>query len=118
MELHKISFATISVLRNDLAEIMVDEGVDMDLAMVDEIHLSLLSIFTGSFSLLVNKTNSYSSQLDALIQFGALATIDKIAIFAPNKMARLSADFTASIPSSAKLNIQVFTCRDEALAWL
>jgi hypothetical protein len=33
-------------------------------------------------------------------------------------MAKLSADFSAEIPSSATLNIQVFINRDDAIYWL
>ena len=118
MEIHQISFAKVSILRNDLAEITVDNGVDINLKMVEEIHNCLRSIFSDSFSLLINKTNSYSTQLDALMKFGTLAAIIKIAVLAPNKLAKMSADFSATIPSSAVLNIEVFTDRDEALAWL
>jgi len=118
MGIHQISFAAVSVLSDDIAEITVDSGVDITLDMVKELHHLLLSLFSESFSLLINKSNSYSTQLDALIHFGTLPTIDKIAIFAPNKLAKMSADFSASIPSSAVLNIEVFTDRDDALAWL
>lgn len=118
MEFYTLSFGKVSILRSDIAEIIVDEGVDINVQMVDEIHHFLLSIFVNSFSLLINKTNSYSSQLDALIKFGTLSTINKIAMFAPNRMAKLSADFEADIPSSEALNIQVFSQREEALSWL
>ncbi|PKG80749.1 STAS/SEC14 domain-containing protein [Colwellia sp. 75C3] len=118
MDVHQISFAKVCVLRSGLAEITVDSGADINLEMVDEIHQFLLSLFSHSFSLLINKSNSYSTQLDALIQFGTLAAIDKIAIFAPNKLAKMSAEFSATIPSSTALNIEVFTERDDALDWL
>jgi hypothetical protein len=118
MELYELSFCKIEVLQHDIAEVIVDEGVDINIGMVDEIHRCFLSIFTHPFSLLINKKNSYSTQLDALIQFGTLRAINKIAIFAPNKMAKLSADFSVDIPSSAELNIQVFTDRAEGLNWL
>jgi len=118
MEVHQISFAKVTVLNCKLAEVIVDQGVDITLEMVEEIHQCFLTIFTNSFSLLINKKNAYSTQLDALIQFGKLAAIDKIAVYAPNKMAKLSADFSANIPSSTVLNIQVFTDREDALAWL
>lgn len=118
MELHKLSFGKVGVLRHNIAEVIVDEGVNVDLVMVEEIHHCFLSIFTHSFSLLINKTNSYSTELDALIEFGKLENIDKIAVFAPNKMAKLSADFAADIPSSAVLDIQVFPNRNDAFTWL
>jgi len=118
MEVHQISFAKVCILSTNCAEITVNSGVDINLEMVDEIHHFLLSQFNYSFSLLINKTNAYSTQLDALIQFGTLTAIDKIAIFAPNKLAKMSADFSASIPSSSELNIDVFTERDDALDWI
>jgi len=118
MEMHQISFARIYILHSKLAEIIVDDGIDINMVMVNEIHTSLLSLLDDTFSLLVNKTHAYSTQLDALIEFGTLRAIDKIAVFAPNKLAKMSADFSASIPSSAELNIEVFTDRDDALAWL
>lgn len=118
MEIYRISFAKICILHSTLAEITVDNGVDINLQMVDEIHDSLLSLFKESFSLLINKSNSYSSQLDALIHFGTLDTLNKIAVFAPNKLALMSAEFSATIPSSAALNIEVFTEREDALVWL
>ena len=118
MDIHPLSFGKIIILRDDLAEVIIDEGVDINIKMVEEIHHVLLSIFTHSFSLLINKINSYSTQLDALIHFGSLKEINKIAVVAPNKMAKLSADFSASIPSSAVLDIQVFNQREQALAWL
>jgi hypothetical protein len=118
MDIHRVSFAKIQVLSADLAEITVDHGVDINLKMVTEIHRCLLSIFRYSFSLLINKSNSYSTQLEALILFGSLDAINKIAIFAPNRYAQMSAEFSATIPSSLELNIQVFTERDEALVWI
>ena len=118
MGIHQISFAKVCVLSDGIAEITVDSGTDITLDMVNEFHQLLLSLFSESFSLLINKSNSYSTQLDALIHFGTLPPLDKIAIFAPNKLAKMSAEFSASIPSSAALNIEVFTDRDDALAWL
>ena len=118
MDFYQISFARIYMLAPNLGEVIVDGGVDINVAMVDEIHRCFSTIFTEKFSLLINKRNSYSTELEALMKFGTHAGIDKIAVFAPNKLAKLSADFSADIPSSAELNILVFTDREEALTWL
>jgi len=118
MEVHSISFGIIQLIQDDIGEVIVNEGVDIDINMVNEIHQKFLDVFEQPFSLLINKKNAYSTQLDALIKFGELSAINKIAIYAPNQLAKLSADFSASIPSSALLNIDVFTDRDAALAWL
>ena len=60
MDSYELSFGKIIILRNDLAEVIVNEGVEVDFGMVEEFHHFLLSNFTHSFSLLINKVNSYS----------------------------------------------------------
>lgn len=77
MELHEFSFGKVNILCNDLAEITVNEGAEIDTAMVNELHRLLLSLFNEPFSLLINKINSYSTKFDALTQFGQLTEIDK-----------------------------------------
>jgi len=118
MKLKKLPFININKLHTNIAELTVEEGVEVSTEMVDEIHSYLSALFASSFSLLINKSNSYSTELDALMKFGTLPAINKIAVFAPNKMAKISADFAAHIPSSKTLNIQVFTKRNDALSWL
>ena len=44
MGIHQISFAKVSVLSNDMAEITVDSGADITLDMVNELHHLLLSL--------------------------------------------------------------------------
>lgn len=118
MDLYRVSFAKLNILSNTVCEVIVDDGVNINLEMVEEIHAAFRMNFSDQFSLLINKRNSYSTELDALIQFGKLPQINKIAIFAPNKLAKMSADFSADIPSSAALNIEVFINRENALTWL
>ncbi|NRA84382.1 MAG: STAS/SEC14 domain-containing protein [Gammaproteobacteria bacterium] len=117
-ELHQFSFGQVRIFSQVLAEITVNEGAEINTEMVEELHTLLLSLFTNSFSLLINKTNTYSTKFDALTQFGQLEEINKIAVFAPSTMAKFSADFSASIPTSRALNIQVFSDQYDALAWL
>ncbi|MDP2562669.1 STAS/SEC14 domain-containing protein [Psychrobium sp. 1_MG-2023] len=106
------------MLADDIGEITVNEGTEIDVAMVEEIHMLMLSVFNDKFSLLINKVNSYSTHFDALSLFGQIDEVNKIAVYAPSKMAKFSADFSAAIPSSSALNIQVFIERDEALDWI
>lgn len=115
---HQFSFGIVRILRHDLAEITVNEGADINIKMVDELHELLFSLFTNSFSLLINKIYSYSTEFEALSHFGQLPIINKIAVFAPSKMAKFSADFAANIPSSMRLDIKVFSQREDALTWL
>ncbi|MFD2725516.1 hypothetical protein [Hyunsoonleella rubra] len=60
MKEYKLSFGTIIVLKDNLAEVIINEGVVMNEVMVDIYHDFLLSYLKAPFSLLINKKNSYS----------------------------------------------------------
>ena len=55
-----LPFATIIKLREDIAEVIINEGVEMNLDMVNQYHEYLLLHFKAPFSLLINKVNSYT----------------------------------------------------------
>ena len=65
MELHELPFARIIILHEDIAEVIIDEGVQMDSAMVDRYHGFLLSHMCAPFSLLINKVNSCTCDFEA-----------------------------------------------------
>lgn len=60
MDLYELSFAKIIILRDDIAEVMINDGVLMDVDMVAKYHEFLLAHLHAPFSLLINKINSYS----------------------------------------------------------
>ena len=72
MNSYKLSFGTINVLQNDLAELIVNEGVLIDKVMIKQFHDFLINKFKGVFGLLVNILHSYS------YTFGAQKTISKL----------------------------------------
>jgi hypothetical protein len=43
MDLHVVKFAKIIILRDDIAEVVIDENIVMNLAMVNEYHDFLMS---------------------------------------------------------------------------
>lgn len=65
MESHRLRFAEIIILNKNLAEVIIDEAIEMDLSMVEEYHAFLLSHLDSSFSLLINKRHAYGYTFDA-----------------------------------------------------
>ena len=59
MDLHELSFEKVIILREDLAEVVVNEGIEMSVEMVDEYHYFLLSHMSAQLSLLLNKINAF-----------------------------------------------------------
>jgi len=118
MNLHELSFAKIIILHDNIAEVIVDEGIVMDLRMVDEYHKLLLTHLVAPFSLLINKVNSYTYDFQAQTKLANLEEIDAMAVVAYNRVTQITTETLASYPRSKQWNLKVFSNRDEALKWL
>jgi hypothetical protein len=118
MELHELPFAKVIVLRDDIAEVMINDGVIMDIAMVEQYHDFLLTHLRAPFSLLVNKVNAYSYDFNAQEKLATLKEINAMAVVAYNRVTEITTETLASYPRNVKWNLRVFSNRDDALAWL
>ena len=118
MDLHELSFAKIIILRDDIAEVMINDGVRMNEEMVEQYHDFLLSHLRAPFSLLVNKINSYTYDFHAQEKLATLKEINAMAVVAYNRVTKLTTETLASYPRDVKWNLEIFSNRDEALAWL
>lgn len=118
MDLYELPFAKIIILRDDIAEVMINEGVQMDAGMVQQYHAFLLSHLQHPFSLLINKVNAYSYDFDAQEKLATLEEIRAIAVVAYNRVSRIATETLASFPRAVKWNLKIFSSREEALSWL
>ena len=118
MDLHELPFAKIIILRDDIAEVMINEGVRMDMAMVKQYHEFLLSHLRAPFSLLVNKINAYTYDFQAMENLCTLKEINAMAVVAYNRVTKITTETLASYPRGVKWNLKIFSNRDEALTWL
>lgn len=119
MSLHVLSFAKVISLRPNLAELVVNDGLEISGAMVDELHGYLRAAFQCPFSLLVNKINSYAYSFDAQQRFGDIPELDAVAVVAYSHMSILTTrvlqeDHYRSRP----LNLEIFQDRETAMVWL
>jgi hypothetical protein len=118
MDLHELPFARIIILREDIAEVMINDSVVMDVEMVDQYHDFLLSHLRAPFSLLVNKINSYTYDFPAQQKLATLEEINVMAVVAYNRVSKISTEALASFPRDSAWNLKIFPNRDEALTWL
>jgi hypothetical protein len=118
MNLYELSFAKIIVLRDDIAEVIINDAVVMNAAMVEQYHAFLRSILTSPFSLLINKINAYTYDFEAQLELATIGEINAMAVVAYNRITELTTESLASYPRSKKWNLQIFMNRNDALAWL
>ena len=115
---HKLSFGTINILKNNLAEVIVDEGVVMDEVMIDEYHDFLLNTLDVPFALLVNKKNSYTYTFTAQKNIVHLNEIKAIAVITKTSGAVMSTETLINVNGNINSNIKLFQERQSGLTWL
>jgi len=113
-----LSFATITKLSEDIAEVIIHQGIEINLVMVEQYHAYLLEHLTAPFSLLINKTNSYSYTFEAQLALATLKEINVMAVVAYSHAAKVSTQDLVQRPRTKPWNLEVFDNREEALAWL
>ena len=118
MDLYELPFAKIIVLEKNLAEVIVNDGVEMNGDMVAAYHDFLLTHLEAPFSLLINKVNAYSYDFDAQENLATLPEINAMAVITYNRISKISTESLAAMPRSTKWNLEIFSNRGEALDWL
>ena len=118
MHLYVLPFAKIKILTDNIAEVVIDEGIEMDMVMVDYYHEFLLSHLHPPFSLLINNINSYSYNFKAQNKINTLKEINLIAVVAYDRITMITTELLATYPRPEPWSLKIFSCRGEALAWL
>lgn len=97
----------------------MNEGVELDLAMVHQFHDFLLAQLVSPFSLLINKVNSYSYNFDAQVNIGNLTEIHAIAVIAYQHASKVNTEYLANlVPRAVIWNVTIHSNRIDALNWL
>ena len=118
MKLHELPFAKIIILREDIAEVIMNEGVEMDLRMVVQFHDFIFENLSAPCSLLINKVNSYTYSFEAQKKLGTLPQINAMGVVSYNPVTELTTNLLAAVPRKTKWNMKIFPCREKALSWL
>lgn len=118
MNLHQLSFAKIIIIRNDLAEVISNEGIELTVDMLKELYHFLDMNLELPCSLLINKVNSYNYSFDALEYFGVYKEIKATAIVVYNQVAEAVSKYSADFTRDQAWNTTIFKSRESALEWL
>lgn len=118
MKSHELPFGKIIIIRDDIAEVIINDGVEMNREMVEDYHNFLLSNLHIPFSLLINKINTYSYDFHAQEKLATLNEINAMAVVAYNQLSKIATESLKLFPRSFDWNLSTFENRDDALTWL
>ena len=80
MDICNLSFCQIKILQEDIAEVLVNEGVEIDLTMQNEYREFLNQKMKRPFSLLVNKINYYSHKFEVQQRLNTVPNVNSTAV--------------------------------------
>lgn len=118
MKEYSLSFGKIIIIDENIAEVIVDDGVEMGLQMVEEYHQFLLNHIQAPFGLLVNKVNGYSYTFEAQMKIATLPEIKAMGIVVYTNAAEQATSYLYKFHEHDKWNLRQFSGREEALIWL
>lgn len=118
MKSYDLSFGKIIPISDKIAEVIVDDGIEMDEAMIDEYHDCLISNFRSPFSVLINKINRYTYTFPAQQKLAAIEQMNAIAIVAYTPSTEHASEAVAIVPRSVEWKYRIFEDRESALQWL
>lgn len=118
MKTYDLSFGTVTLLRPDLAEVIVNEGIELDMDMVDEYHMFLSEFLKDPCGTLINKKNQYAYTFEAQLAISNLEKIKAIAVLVYSEAARVATQTLMHLPTHKHWNLKIFSERDAGLHWL
>lgn len=118
MKEYKLKMGRIIKLNDSCAEVIVDEGVEINLEMMNEYHHWIEEELTSPCSLLVNKLHSYSYSFEAIQRIGKLSKVVAIAVVIQNKPAGTTTSLLRKIQKKEHHTLKIFDKRENALKWL
>lgn len=116
MKTFNLPFGMINILKENIAEVIISEGIELDKQNVDIYHDFLLSNLEKPFSILLNKKYSYSYTFEAQKIVAGLKEMNCIAVIAYTEARKMAIKTIINI--NRPLNIKLFDCREDALSWL
>jgi len=119
---HNLSFAKINILNENIAEVIVEQGVEISLEMSEEYNDFLTEKFPENFAILVNKINQYDFSFEAKLNMASHENLMAIAVVTYDDEGKQSVENVAAMRQIDGWNLRVFNGLNlgwqEGLDWL
>ncbi|MCJ8297139.1 MAG: hypothetical protein MJK15_22330 [Colwellia sp.] len=112
---HQLSFATVNLLSDYIVEIIIADGIEVSMEMLDELDVFLSQQLNDHFVLLINKVNSYSYTFEAKMTMASHEKLIAIAVIVYKEEDQKIIDDVMSLRAIDGWNLKVFPALE--LGW-
>jgi hypothetical protein len=118
MQKFDLGFAQIYLLDDNLAEVIINEGVEMDITAIEQYHDCIDQHMSDPCFLMINKINQYTYTFDAQRHLMQLDKVKAVAVVCYTSIAEKATRFVADMPRKVTWQFEIFDNRKAALQWL
>lgn len=115
---HDLQFARLIILEKDLAEVIVNEDIEITLDNIYRLRKVLGELLIAPHYLIINKLNHYSYEFNAQLEIGKSEKLKATAIICYSDSARQTTSFLSNITKDKKWNMEIFSNKEDAINWL
>ncbi|GLX77900.1 hypothetical protein tinsulaeT_12400 [Thalassotalea insulae] len=119
---HRLSFAYFNILSDNIVEVVVDEGIEMSLEMIDECHHFIEDHFKEAFGMLINRVNNYTYSYEAKLSIASYQHLKAIAFVYYSECSKAISENLYQIRSLDQWNYRLFSGLElgwqQAFDWL
>ncbi len=117
-----LSFGTIFIIADNIAEVVINDGVTVTMEMVEEYHDALENYFKGDFALFINKVHQYNYTFEAKLTIAAHENLKAIAFIFYTPQCQEITDDLIQLRNKDGWNAKLFSGlnleRQQAMLWL
>ena len=106
---YRFNFGYIRIVSNNIAEITVNDNIEIDLEMLEEFDNFLMAQFKEDFGLVINKINNYTFSYEAQLCILSLCKLKAIALVYYCDSKKKLAPHVEARRESDKLNVRAFS---------
>ena len=114
----ELGFCRITIVSDNTAEIVVNEGVEVSGPMVEQCFSVLRQSLATPFCLLVNECNSHSCDFRAQTALGAIDELLGVALVSDKPQMDIAVCSMMRLPRPTHWPMAVFSNREDALSML
>ena len=114
----QLQFGVIKMLNANLVEVFINEGIEVDLQMVQGFEEMLDELLLGHYGLLLNEKHPHTYSKEAEEYFAHMNNLDAMAVVMYTRFTDIASKYLQSFHETSSWKMKVFYNRDKALGWL
>lgn len=106
---HQLSYATVKIIADNLAEVVVNNNIMITLEMVEEFEEFVSATFKQPFALIINKINTYNYSFEAMSCMASNENLVAMAVISYDDLMKDPINRVLELRRMDELNIKIFS---------